>query len=105
MYLPGWQDLHKQGGNNFMVFSIMPLGCTPLALTVDSQGSRNELGCLKDTNDVVNFANQELEKSLQSVTSQYKSISIQIADLYSFALGAIANPEQYGNTTFHLKTM
>ncbi|KAJ8621471.1 hypothetical protein MRB53_030000 [Persea americana] len=93
------QDLHREGARNFMVFNVPAIGCTPLLLTLASSGAYNStdgLGCLKEYNGVVEFANLELGKALNALHHQLEDITIMVADLYAFMLEAIANPTRYG---------
>ncbi|KAF8389967.1 hypothetical protein HHK36_024487 [Tetracentron sinense] len=93
------QDLYKEGAKNFMVFNILAIGCTPSRLVRGSQGpfnSTDSLGCLQEYNDVVDFANLELEKSLCNIAKQFKDVSIVVVDLYKFMLDAVANPTSNG---------
>lgn len=82
-----------------MVFNVPAIGCTPLLLTLASSGAYNStdgLGCLKEYNGVVEFANLELGKALNALHHQLEDITIMVADLYAFMLEAIANPTRYG---------
>ncbi|XP_077241718.1 GDSL esterase/lipase ENOD8-like [Tasmannia lanceolata] len=95
----GIEDLHKEGAENFMVFTVPAIGCLPTLLARASVGpfnSTDELGCLKEYNDVVQFSNLELQKALANLTHQIDGINIMVADVYGFMLEAIVNPSAYG---------
>lgn len=85
-----------------MVFNVPAIGCTPALLTLASEGAFNStdgLGCLKEYNGVVEFANLELEKALDALRQQLEDTTVMVADLYAFMLQAIANPTHYGNAS------
>ncbi|KAF6150246.1 hypothetical protein GIB67_000120 [Kingdonia uniflora] len=92
-------DLRKEGAKNFMIFDIPAIGCTPLALTLASQGPFNttdQWGCLEEYNDIVHFANKELEESISSLKQQLEVVEIKVVSLYKFFSEAMSNPTDYG---------
>lgn len=88
-----------------MVFNYFPIGCFPGPQAVASQGpfnySRDELGCLREYNELIKFVNNELENSLVNINVELENINITIVDIHKFILDAIANPRSYGGNILH----
>ncbi|KAK9091497.1 hypothetical protein Sjap_024674 [Stephania japonica] len=70
-----------------------------MLLTIASEGSYNatdNFGCLKEYNEVADFMNKEVERSLSDVKKLLEDTNIMVVDLNRFHLDAIDSPANYG---------
>lgn len=99
------QHVISQGAVSIAVAGQLPIGCTPLFLTIyESQNKHDydEEGCLKKINYLALYHNTLLKKSLKQLHCKYPQVKIVYADYYEPVLELVKSSEHYGNNYFLL---
>ncbi|XP_044950659.1 GDSL esterase/lipase At5g22810-like [Hordeum vulgare subsp. vulgare] len=88
-------ELYTLGARRIGVFSIAPLGCAPLAITVLGLGRS---GCVPRLLDDARRFNRKLGAEVESLSKQYLDLKIALLDIYTPWHSLATSPGSYGFT-------
>ncbi|XP_030541474.2 GDSL esterase/lipase At5g42170-like [Rhodamnia argentea] len=87
------QELHIKGARRIGVFSLSPLGCTPLQRTLASGIERR---CAEDDNRMAQLFNSKLSLELHRLNGAFPHAKMALVDAYGLLLDIMKNPAAYG---------
>ncbi|XP_023743731.1 GDSL esterase/lipase At1g28570 [Lactuca sativa] len=94
------KKLIELGGKIFVVPNLLPIECTPLALTLfkssDARMYDNTTGCLISIKKLEEYHNQLLQRELHKIRKNYPKVNVIYADYYNAALQLYRSPKQFG---------
>ncbi|XP_074361129.1 esterase-like [Apium graveolens] len=92
--------LYSLGGRSFWIHNIGPNGCLPILLTLapvpDNQ--LDSAGCAKRYNDLTQYFNSELKKSVEQLRKDLPSAAFTYVDVYTAKYSLYQQPAKYGFT-------
>ncbi|KAK1285679.1 GDSL esterase/lipase [Acorus calamus] len=92
--------LIKHGARTMIVGGSIPLGCTPIYLTLFSTQNRDDYepgtGCLKWANELSEYHDHLLQKEIQLARKKHSHVTIAFADYYSILKLVFRSPSEYG---------
>eukprot|EP01018_Ginkgo_biloba_P040163 Gb_16975 [translate_table: standard] len=86
------------GAKKFIVQGNLPIGCSPLYLTLQqsSPDDYDDMGCITKLNNLSQYQNSLLQDMVQDLQRKHSGVSIIYADNYSAALKILKYPQAYG---------
>ncbi|XP_051150017.1 acetylajmalan esterase-like [Andrographis paniculata] len=103
------REVVQLGAQQVIVPGIFPLGCFPFALSsVDRDHAnifdkiRDELGCLKNLNNIIASRNNDLQRELSILRLEYPNVNLLYSNLYDPFLSLLRNAPALG---FNIKTL
>ncbi|KAM3393472.1 hypothetical protein ACQJBY_014275 [Aegilops geniculata] len=88
-------QLYTMGARRVGVFSIAPLGCAPLSITVLGLGRS---GCVPRLDDDAQRFNRKLGAAVESLSKQYHDLKIAVLDIYTPWHSLATSPGSHGFT-------
>uniref|UniRef100_A0ACD5ZT73 Uncharacterized protein n=1 Tax=Avena sativa TaxID=4498 RepID=A0ACD5ZT73_AVESA len=85
--------LYDTGARRIGVFSLPPLGCLPLAITVFGHGSSK---CVSRLNNDSERFNMKLSVAVESLSNQHNDLKIVVLDIYKPLYNLSTAPEAQG---------
>ncbi|XP_044971261.1 GDSL esterase/lipase APG-like [Hordeum vulgare subsp. vulgare] len=86
-------QLYTLGARRVGVFSIAPLGCAPLAITVFGLGRS---GCVPSLDDDARRFNRKLGAAVDSLSTRYHDLKIAVLDIYTPWHSLATSPGSHG---------
>ncbi|KAM3195512.1 hypothetical protein ACQJBY_071567 [Aegilops geniculata] len=86
-------QLHGMGARRIGVFSLPPLGCFPLAITVFGHGRG---GCVSKLNRGSQIYNKKLNVAVNTLSRQYHELKIVVLDIYTPLYNIANSPRSQG---------
>ncbi|CAN6441413.1 unnamed protein product [Victoria cruziana] len=83
------ERLYDLGARKFVVFSIMPIGCSPM-----SRDGADE--CVEEYNEAALLFNTQFNTSVENITSGMPGSSLVFANSYGLLMDIIADPSSFG---------
>ncbi|RWR96359.1 GDSL esterase/lipase-like protein isoform X1 [Cinnamomum micranthum f. kanehirae] len=97
--------LIKQGAVDLVVPGNLPIGCSPIYLTLVSSPKKEDYnrrnGCLKALNRFSEYHNSLLQAALEKLRQKYPHAKIVYADYYGAAMRFIDHPQHFGFTNLN----
>ncbi|KAG6573104.1 GDSL esterase/lipase, partial [Cucurbita argyrosperma subsp. sororia] len=90
------QSLLKKGAKYMVVQGLPPSGCLPLAMSIAPVVDRDDIGCVRSSNNQTYYHNLALRASLQSLRRQFPQAVIIYADYWNVYRTVMKNPGKYG---------
>lgn len=90
------EALLKRGAKYMVVQGFPTTGCLTLAMTLAGEDDRDNLGCVKSSNNQSYIHNLNLKDELNRLRNQYPNTVIVYADYYNAYRTVVENPGKYG---------
>jgi hypothetical protein len=94
------QRLINLGAKRIVVPGNLPMGCTPIILTLYASHSKSdydEYGCLDRFNDLARYHNELLRREVQALQKKYKpTTKIAFADYFRPVVEFLQKPDEFG---------
>ncbi|EFJ17076.1 hypothetical protein SELMODRAFT_115388 [Selaginella moellendorffii] len=98
------KDLYNLGARKFIIPALGPLGCTPIAITIQCWSAFNffpscRTNCNENSNNLAYSYNVDLQTALNSLQANLTGSKFYFNfDAYNVTRDAISNPSNYGYT-------
>ncbi|XP_019168146.1 PREDICTED: GDSL esterase/lipase 1-like [Ipomoea nil] len=89
------KEIYKEGGRKFVIFSVIPLGCTPSTRALNIQ-QKNTSGCFKELQDLAKIHNKALLKHLTILDNTLHGFKYSYFDFFTAITNIIHHPSRYG---------
>ncbi|KAL7606466.1 hypothetical protein Lser_V15G16356 [Lactuca serriola] len=100
-------ELIDLGAKTLLVPGNLPIGCSPVYLTMyygsDKEEYDNSTGCLIRLNKLALYHNELLQIALNQIRKRHPDVIIIYADYYNAAMQIFRSPKKYGFTNGALK--
>lgn len=92
------QDLLKEGARKIAVAGLPPMGCLPIMITLNSDNSFQERGCMDKYSSIAREYNQMLQHEVQlmQLSLSNHGVKIYYIDIYRPLADMIQEHEKYG---------
>jgi len=88
------QRLYALGARKFVIFSIQPIGCTPV---VKASVNVTATVCIESVNAAALLFNSELRSLVDAARPDMPAASFSIVNAYNITLDMINHPMEHGN--------
>ncbi|KAK2438473.1 GDSL esterase/lipase [Trifolium repens] len=90
--------IYKEGGRSFWIHNVGPIGC--LAYMLDrypmSAAQTDKFGCAKPFNEVAQYYNDKLNKTVVQLREEVPKATIVYVDVYTVKYTLISHAQKYG---------
>ncbi|XP_051152549.1 acetylajmalan esterase-like isoform X2 [Andrographis paniculata] len=98
------REIIKMGAIRMVVIGSSPIGCYPYMLTAratDDPTAYDDLGCLKDVNDVIRLKNDLMQHHVENMIKEFPNVDLSYSQFSNGVLQHLREISQgpYGNTT------
>ncbi|WCJ36200.1 GDSL esterase/lipase At3g48460 [Euphorbia peplus] len=90
------QELLKKGVKSIVVQGLPPAGCLSLAMTLARKDDRDDIGCVKSSNDPIKVHNTAYKAKLEELRRQFPHATIAYLDYWNAYSTIMKNPGGYG---------
>ncbi|WCJ36201.1 GDSL esterase/lipase At3g48460 [Euphorbia peplus] len=90
------QELLKKGVKSIAVQGLPPAGCLSLAMTLAGKDDRDDIGCVKTSNDPIKVHNIAYKAKLEELRRQFPHATIAYLDYWNAYSTIVKNPGGYG---------
>lgn len=91
--------IYAQGGRSFWIHNTGPVGCLPYVMDrfLIIAAQIDKYGCADPFNDVANYFNLQLKKTVVQLRKELPLAAITYADVYSVKYSLIGHSKKLGN--------
>lgn len=93
------QHLYQQGARTFWIHNTGPIGCLPITLRYirnPMPGYLDEIGCVKDQNEMASEFNRQLKEMVMQLRGELPEAALTYVDVYTAKYSLIANSTRAG---------
>lgn len=90
--------MYGEGGRSFWIHNTGPLGCLPYTLDryPVSAAQIDEFGCAKPFNEMAQYFNSKLKKTVEQLRIELPEAAIVYVDVYTVKYTLITHAQKYG---------